>query len=390
MLIHADPESKAARVFRGGAMTPGATTGVQLSRRLTSGDTADACYFRSGPPSGARKALLKVTDRCDLRCAHCFVSATQHGADMSVSSVEAAIPRLQQARVTNVTVTGGEPLVHPDLQSILELLVDAGFEVTVCTNGVALTDELIERALAMGHIRFNVSVDGITADSHGRFRGRRDSFERTLDSVHRLGDAALLKGVLSTPNSLARAHEFEAVYELADRAGAEYLLMNPLSSFGRGIRSRGRLKADEQAMVDVQHGVENIARTRGAEAVFIRFPNEDRPLSGCIAGDVFYVFVNGDVAVCPYLVFATENAGSKHTREEFIVGNLFADVDIASKLDSYRFHERYQVGSNPSCATCSANGSCGKGCPAAVIASGGSIGDVDAEVCPTPARVRCS
>lgn len=371
-------------------MTRGATTAVRISRRLTSGETADACYFRSGPQSGARKALLKVTDRCDLRCAHCFVSATQHGADMSVSSVAAAIPRLQQARVANVTVTGGEPLVHPDLESILELLVGAAFEVTVCTNGVALTDHLVERALAVGHIRFNVSVDGIKADSHGRFRGRRESFDRTLDSVHRLGGAGLLKGVLSTPNSLARADEFEAVYELAHDAGADYLLMNPLSSFGRGIRSRSRLKADEQAMVDVKRGVENNARMRSAEAVFIRFPNEDRPLSGCIAGDVFYVFVNGDVAVCPYLVFATENAGSKHTREEFIVGNLFEDVDIASKLDAYRFHERYQVGSNPSCASCSANASCGKGCPAAVIAAGGSIGDVDAEVCPTPDRVRCS
>jgi len=371
-------------------MARGTTTAVRISRRLTSEQAADSCYFRSGPPTGSRKALLKITDRCDLRCAHCFVSATPDGADMSVSMLEAAISRLQQARVTNITVTGGEPLVHPDLSRILELLVDGGFEVTVCTNGVTLADDLIERALTLGHISFNVSVDGITADSHGRFRGRRDSFERTLNSVHRLGDAGLLKGVLSTPHSLAHADEYEAVYELAERAGAEYLLMNPLSSFGRGIRSRGRLKADEKTMTDVMRGVEEAAVAHPTEAVFIRFPNEDRPLGGCIAGEVFYVFVNGEVAACPYLVFATENPGAKHTREEFIVGNLFEDNDIAAKLDNYRFHERYQVGNNPSCVGCSANPSCGKGCPAAVIAAGGSIGDVDAEVCPTPSGVRCS
>ncbi len=371
-------------------MTTDATTAVRLSRRLTSGRTADSCYFRSGPPPGARKALLKVTDRCDLRCAHCFVAATGEGSDMRVEAVAAAIPRLLQARVTNVTVTGGEPLVHPDLPIILELLVDAGLELTVCTNGVALTDELIERALSAGRIRFNVSVDGITADSHGRFRGRRDSFERTLDAVRRLGNARLLKGVLSTPNNLASADEYDAVYALAEGAGAEYLLMNPLSSFGRGIRTRRRLRADEQTMTDVKRRVEVAADGRATEAVFIRFPNEERPLAGCIAGDVFYVFVNGALAVCPYLVFATENAGAKHSREEFIVGNLFADDDIAGKLDAYRFHERYQVGRNPSCASCSANPWCGKGCPAAVIASGGSIGDVDADVCPAPSGVQCS
>jgi len=309
---------------------------------------------------------------------------------MSVDSVAAAIPRLLQARVTHVTVTGGEPLVHRDLPIILELLVEAGFEVTVCTNGVALTDELIERARATGHIRFNVSVDGITADSHGRFRGRRDSFELTLDSVRRLGDVGLLKGLLSTPNALASSDEYEAVYKLAEDAGAEYLLMNPLSSFGRGIRTRRRLKADDQTMTDIKRSVEEAADGHVTEAVFIRFPNEERPLAGCIAGDVFYVFANGDLAVCPYLVFATENAGAQHTREEFIVGNLFSDDDIAAKLDAYRFHERYQVGSNSSCASCSANPSCGKGCPAAVIALGGSIGDVDADICPTPSGVQCS
>lgn len=143
-------------------------------------------------------------------------------------------------------------------------------------------------------------------------------------------------------------------------------------------------------MADVKRRVEAAASAHATEAVFIRFPNEDRPLAGCIAGDIFYVFVNGDVAVCPYLVFATENAGAKHTREEFIVGNFFADDDIAAKLDAFRFHERYQVGNNPSCASCSASPSCGKGCPAAVIASGGTIGDVDADICPTPSGVRCS
>jgi len=309
---------------------------------------------------------------------------------MAVDAVAAAIPRLQQARVTNVTVTGGEPLVHADLPILLELLADAGFDVTVCTNGVTLTDELIERALAAGHIRFNVSLDGVTADSHGLFRGQRDSFEHTVESVRRLGDVGLLKGVLNTPNTLASLDEYDAIYDLAEDAGADYLLMNPLSSFGRGIRTGRRLKADEQTMTEIKGRVEKSADGLATEAVFIRFPNEKRPLSGCIAGDVFYVFVNGDLAVCPYLIFATENPGAKHRREEFIVGNLFDDDDIAARLDAYKFHERYEVGRNASCAGCSANSSCGKGCPAAVVASGGSIGEVDADICPTPSAVQCS
>jgi radical SAM protein with 4Fe4S-binding SPASM domain len=142
-------------------------------------------------------------------------------------------------------------------------------------------------------------------------------------------------------------------------------------------------------MSEIQTRLEGSATDDSPEAVFIRFPNDTKPLTGCIAGDIIYVFVNGDVTVCPYLVFATENPGAKHTRDEFIVGNLFHDTDIAAKLDAYKFHERYTVGANPSCAGCAANASCGKGCPAAVIAAGGTIGDVDADVCPTPLAVTC-
>lgn len=365
-------------------------TAVHDRRRLTSADVADSCYFRSGPASGRRKALLKITDRCDLQCAHCFVSATAAGADMDLSVLASALPRLLQARVANVTLTGGEPLLHPELRSILELLVGASLEVTVCTNGVALSDEILACAVSLGHISFNVSIDGVTAESHGRFRGRPNTFNLTIDNVRRLSEAGLLKGLLSTPNSLASPEEYDAIYELAKESGAEYVLMNPLSSFGRGIRSHRRLRADEAAMSGIEERVTRAAAGSTTEAVFIRFPNDRRPLGGCIAGDVFYVFVNGDVAVCPYLVFATENANSKHRREEFIVGNLLSDSDIATRLDEYNFHERYRVGVNPSCAGCSASASCGKGCPAAVIAAGGSIGEVDADVCPTPERVECS
>ena len=363
---------------------------TKQDRRIAPAGLADACYFRSGPVEGGRKALLKITDRCDLRCAHCFVSATAEGSDMSVELIVRAIPKLKAARVAHVTLTGGEPLVHPELPEILQRLVEAGFEVTVCTNAVSLSPDLVAHVKRLGHVSFNVSLDGITADSHGKFRGSRDSFDATLRNARLLGDAELLKGVLSTPNSLAGVDEYDAVYDLADELGADYLLMNPLSSFGRGIRARGRLKADERTMAGIQTRLEEAATEDTPEAVFIRFPNDMKPLTGCIAGDIIYVFVNGDVTVCPYLVFATENPGAKHTRDEFIVGNLFHDAGIAAKLDAYKFHERYTVGANASCAGCSANASCGKGCPAAVIAAGGTIGDVDADVCPTPVAVTCS
>ena len=255
------------------------------SRRVADATTASACYFRSGPEPGHRKALLKITDRCDLRCSHCFVSATADGEDMSASALRGAISRLLGARVTNVTITGGEPLVHPELPEILSDLVAADLNVTVCTNGVNVTDELIRCASELGRVSFNVSLDGARESSHGRFRGSLGSFERTVANSRRLSEAQLLKGILSTPNSLAEPDEYAEILALANDLDATYVLLNPLSSFGRGIRNH-RLAVDEQRMRGIQARLELASGQDSPERVFIRFPNASQPLTACIAGDL--------------------------------------------------------------------------------------------------------
>jgi radical SAM protein with 4Fe4S-binding SPASM domain len=345
-------------------------------------NTQSSCYFRSGPPDGYRKALIKITDRCELRCAHCFVSAGRFGNDMPVDAFDDdVLARLAAARVTNVTLTGGEPFVHPQLTDIAARLIQADTDVTICTNGADINQADIDRISALRRVRVNVSLDGFSATSHGRFRGDRGSFQRTVDNMRLFSAAGLLKGVLCTPNALAHPDEYGRLAAFASELGAEYLLMNPLSSFGRGIKSRAALAADDHTMAQIQQSLAGAA-SLGLDVTYIRFPGQPEPLDGCIAGDIFYVFVNGDVAVCPYLVFATANPHSKHQAHEFIVGNIFKDNDLDDRLRDYRLADRYPTGQNPTCSTCAYEKGCGKGCPAAVIANGGRIGDVDADVCP--------
>jgi radical SAM protein with 4Fe4S-binding SPASM domain len=125
-----------------------------------------------------------------------------------------------------------------------------------------------------------------------------------------------------------------------------------------------------------------IAASGELEVYNVRFPNDDKPLAGCVAGTIFYVFTQGEVAVCPYLVFAARTSASQHPDTDFIVGNVWEHTDIAKRLDDYDFHQRFRVGNNSSCTSCALESKCGKGCPAAVVASGRRIGQVDTEQCP--------
>lgn len=156
---------------------------------------------------------------------------------------------------------------------------------------------------------------------------------------------------------------------------------------GRGVESKGQIGSSTKVMKEISRSVAKFRND--IEIVEIRFPNVKKlPLGSCEAGNIIYIFTNGDVAICPYLVFSARTPQSKHEQEEFIAGNIFKDVDIAKKLDDYKFHERYSVGSNKTCQNCSFASCCGKGCPAAIIADGKIIGSVDRELCPVVSKAK--
>jgi len=368
------------------AVSARATSSVCTSGRpIAPQGVANSCYFRTTTTGSERKALLQITERCNLHCAHCFVSAGRHGADIPLEVIQRRIlPQLAQSRVTRLTLTGGEPFAHPQLLEIACSARGQGMNLTICTNGTLISNDAINSLSELTGVRVNVSLDGFTAESHGKFRGAPASFAVTVDTVRKLGEHGLLKGLLATPNSLAQAREFADLCTFARECGAEYVLMNPLASMGRGVRGRKRLGTPEEHLRDVRRLTSPFAGA-DLDVVYIRFPNDaGAPLAGCEAGTIVYVFATGDVTVCPYLIFAARTPQSQHPAEDFIVGNVFDHEDIAQRLDDYRLHDRSTSPADPVCSSCALSSSCGRGCPAAVIAAGGRLGDRDREQCPVP------
>jgi radical SAM protein with 4Fe4S-binding SPASM domain len=256
----------------------------------------------------------------------------------------------------------------------------ADMEVSICTNATITTEQQIQDLADMGNVHVNVSLDGFRPESHGKFRGDRNSFAKTVETIELLSRYGLLKGLLVTPNNLADIQEYAELCGFAVRNKATYVLLNPLSKFGRGVKSTGKLSATDEVMNLIRQSTSQYADQ--IELVNIRFPNKDLPLAGCEAGNIIYVFTHGEVAICPYLVFAAKSPNSRHDPREFIVGNMIQDAHIADLLDNYRFHERYDLGGNKHCHSCQLKEQCGKGCPAAVISSGQRIEQVDREMCP--------
>lgn len=309
---------------------------------IYSDNTAANCFFRSALKPPDLKVMLQITTRCNMRCKHCFLSATGAGMDMSCTLIKSdIIKKLTESKVKKVTLTGGEPLLHPDLLSIVSAINNADIQICICTNASLITEELLEKLKGL-YVHFNVSLDGISAGSHGLFReiATPSSFAKVLDNIQMLGRYNMLNGILTTPNKLTKIEEYTAICDFAIQAGAKYLLLNPLSPFGRG-KDAVNLTMSPNEMNEIKNQlnahISSLPHNDSFPIVYIRFPNCDGKASApCTAGLIPYIFTNGDIAICPYMVFAADNPENNYSSSDFIVGNVFEDGSIAEKIRSYQ------------------------------------------------------
>ena len=136
---------------------------------------------------------ISLTDACNIRCTYCMpehaVFAAREHLMRSDEIIELASCFVRLG-VRKIRLTGGEPLVRPDLSAILRgltLLRPAGLEeLTMTTNGIRL-HEVIDELENAGMRSVNVSLDTLMPE---RFREitRRDHFHRVLSNIHLLLD----------------------------------------------------------------------------------------------------------------------------------------------------------------------------------------------------------
>lgn len=108
------------------------------------------------------EAQLIITRRCNLSCGYCTEFDKVSGF-IPVAELRTRIDALHRLRVINITLLGGEPLLHPDLPEIIAH-ADRAAQVSVTTNGFLLTAELIGRLNEAGLANMEVSIDTVRPD----------------------------------------------------------------------------------------------------------------------------------------------------------------------------------------------------------------------------------
>jgi MoaA/NifB/PqqE/SkfB family radical SAM enzyme len=101
--------------------------------------------------------------RCNLSCAYCN-EFDDHSAPVATAEMLGRIDHLAQLGTTIITISGGEPLLHPDLDEIIRRIRHHGIIATLITNGFLLTAERIQRLSRAGLEHLEISIDNVVSD----------------------------------------------------------------------------------------------------------------------------------------------------------------------------------------------------------------------------------
>lgn len=200
-------------------------------------------------------ATMVLTERCNLRCVHCFVHDPAQDSHLRSKELKTEqwlriLDQLADAGCLWLLLTGGEPLLRPDFADLYRYAKRKGFLITLFTNGTLLTPRLVNLLADWYPLLVEVSLYGATRDTYETITGVRGSFQRCLSGIRLLVEAQLplrLKTVAIKPNQ----HELESLYGLAAELGVPFRHDGMLwQTFGGRDISHLRLPAAEVVALD--------------------------------------------------------------------------------------------------------------------------------------------
>ena len=194
-----------------------------------------AADSQPGAPPDIRLVAWETTRNCNLACVHCRASATC-GPYTGELNTRAAIRLLDQIAAVGrpiVILTGGEPLLRPDIFEIARYGTAKGLRMVMAPNGTLITPEIAVQLAEAGIKRISVSIDGATADDHDRFRGVVGAFQGAQRGIAN-ARAAGIEFQINTTVTKTNLEQIPAILKLAEQLGAVAHHIFLLVPTGRG------------------------------------------------------------------------------------------------------------------------------------------------------------
>ncbi|MEE8619301.1 MAG: radical SAM protein, partial [Dehalococcoidales bacterium] len=211
-----------------------------------------------------------ITQKCNLKCKHCYSDSVEQAAPNELSTEEAfrLMDDLSGWGIGLLIIDGGEPLCREDLLDVVKYASSKGIRVTIGSNGTLIDEEIARKMLDVGVMAIAISVDGADAQTHDSFRGVSGTFEQTLKGV----EACRIAGLPFQFNMLIRKEtlsQLPDMLHLAVDCGANAAEFFDLVAAGRANQE---CKEQVLSLSERKQSMEWLAQSQEDCPIVIRVP----------------------------------------------------------------------------------------------------------------------
>ena len=309
---------------------------------------------------------FEVTNKCNLRCKHCYNIKYLEGAaqDLTTEEAKIVIDKAIKLGCEDIGFSGGEPFARHDIIELIEYV--KGYPIHILTNGLLITEEQLAAIAAMRNIilEFRISLDGL--ESHCSLRGvaYTEVLKKIMMVLNR--DFVVTINTMATDDSIS---ELDKMYSLFKEIGIDRWRIDFIfnsgnaKSFDKQIKDLSKIKDLILRYVSERPSFEldinkmfRSAFLRAAKPVTYNLSSKPCGYQGSLT-----IRPNGDVSFCPSM--------------EIVHGNILRDdIDVIVNSRSWQMIANISVGNlHEKCRGCRYLRFCGGGCRADSLYESGSM-----------------
>ncbi len=272
-----------------------------------------------------------VTNLCNLRCKHCYQDDFSKKSDVDWEDLKTISDHLLRTleewdKSACIHLTGGEPLLKPELFVLLEDLDRQSTveELGIITNGLLIDHEMVRRLSRFSKLKkIKISLDGGTAETNDSIR-QKGAFEKVMQSLPRLMEAGKFEILFMITVMKSNFRSLPSLLRLCQDGGVNGLIVERFIPLGRGkgIVSQVLDKEEWKEMVgmlmDFFSADEEEDPFLPYQAFQVSFNEEESELSGapCVIGsDGVCVMPEGTVFPCRRFPVSLGNLANESLRQ---------------------------------------------------------------------------
>lgn len=298
---------------------------------------------------------IELTSRCNERCVHCYIPHDLKLYDITEEMYYSVLEQLSKMGVLSVTLSGGEPMLHPKFKEFLKAAKNYDFYVNILSNLTCLDDEIVHIMKEGNVSSVQVSLYSMIPEHHDAITTVKGSFEKTKNAILKLIEHDLPVHV-SCPTMKGNKNDFSDVltwcHEHKIRAQTDYIMMAEFNHETSNLANRLSVEEVGEVIKQISLGDEDYQKAIMTPDFVERCNknqfNPERRLCGVGISSCCMV-ANGNVYPC---------AGW----QEMVLGNLQNDTlqniwDNSEKIKWLRSLKMKDLG-NGACCKCDKSAFC--------------------------------